>query len=111
MLIQTILEATVQGFNFRSELFLDMGHVTTILMTYCWILTGIIISMSFLFTVWSDFSFGVYADDPDINPESSVTLYHPHVFFRFFRNFFSWKTPYFLFWIFTQDPEYITQQY
>ena len=39
--------------------------------------------MSFLFTVWSDFSFGVYADDPDINPESSVTLYHPHVFLDF----------------------------
>jgi hypothetical protein len=51
---QLILEATVQGYNFRFCPFLVIGHVTIIPHPIEWALTGIIIHILFIFTFWSN---------------------------------------------------------
>ena len=51
----------------------------------------------------------VYAQDPDMNPESSAPLYIDYMYhlyvFLIFLILFHWKHPNFLFWTSTLDPE------
>jgi len=91
-----------------------------------WTLIGKTICMLFFFTFWSyqlNFLFGVYAEDPDMDPEWSTWWYintkHHHqpclIFFDVFSIYFYcpyiWHNLTFYIWKYTLDPENTTQHH
>jgi hypothetical protein len=73
---QLILQAIVQGYNFRFCLFLVIGHVTIIPISYQMDPDSYnhpyLVFLHFLVKQSSDFLFWMYANDPDMDPESSA---------------------------------------
>jgi hypothetical protein len=71
---QLILEATVQGYNFRFGPFLVIGHVTIIQISHTtdpYRYNHPYVVFLYFLVKQRDFHFRMYANDPETDPESS----------------------------------------